>query len=120
MPSRRDFIERLAGLPLLGGLFSPGSVLGAVTKRDFFKELGVRPCINAAGTYTSLTGSLMPPEVVAAWNYASHKYVRLSDLHDAVSQARGFYYPQRLFPPAECFKLPQDLLNADAFCSNRL
>jgi len=34
-------------------------VLGASTKRDYFRELGVRPFINAAGVYTTLTASLM-------------------------------------------------------------
>jgi 2-iminobutanoate/2-iminopropanoate deaminase len=40
-------------------------------KRDYFAELGVRPFINAAGTYTDMTASLMPPEVMDAINYAS-------------------------------------------------
>jgi hypothetical protein len=34
--------------------------------RDVIGELGVRTFINAAGTVTALTGSLMRPEVVAA------------------------------------------------------
>jgi L-seryl-tRNA(Ser) seleniumtransferase len=54
--------------------------------RDVIAELGVRPFINAAGTYTALTGSLMPPEVMAAMQVASRKYVRLDDLHDAVGR----------------------------------
>lgn len=52
--------------------------------RDYFKELGVRPFLNAAGTYTTLTASLMHPEVVAAIDYASRTFVRLNELHDAV------------------------------------
>jgi L-seryl-tRNA(Ser) seleniumtransferase len=54
--------------------------------RDVIRELGVRPCINAAGTYTALTGSLMPPEVMAAMQVASRQYVRLNELHDAVGK----------------------------------
>src|SRR5439155_129379 len=54
--------------------------------RDIIRELGVRPCINAAGTYTALTGSLMPPEVVAGIQVASRQYVRLNELHDAVGK----------------------------------
>jgi len=54
--------------------------------RDFFKELGVRPFINAAGTYTTLTASLMQPEVVEAINYASKTFVPLNDLHDAAGK----------------------------------
>ncbi len=81
MPHRRGFLQSLASLPVLGGLF-PKATLAA--KRDYLKELGVRPIINAAGTYTALTGSLMRPEVRRAWEYASRHYVRLDELHDAV------------------------------------
>ena len=49
-------------------------------------ELGVRSFINAAGTFTALTGSLMRPEVVAAMQVASRKYVRIDDLHEAVGK----------------------------------
>src|SRR5512140_542667 len=79
MPNRRNFLQGLSSLPLLGKVG-----LAAPAKRDFFKELGVRPFINAAGTYTTLTASLMPPEVVHAYDYAARQYVRLNELHDAV------------------------------------
>ena len=55
-------------------------------KRDYFKELGVRPFINAAGTYTAMTSSLMLPEVVEAINYASQHYVMLDELHDRIGE----------------------------------
>lgn len=83
MPNRRGFLRSLSSVPLVGGLFSGGSALAAGPKRDFFKELGVRPFINAAGTYTVLTASLMPPEVVQAWEYGARSYVNLDQLHDA-------------------------------------
>ncbi len=54
--------------------------------RDVIQELGVRSFINAAGTFTALTGSLMRPEAVAAMQVASRKFVRLEDLHDAVGK----------------------------------
>ncbi len=54
--------------------------------RDYFKELGVRPFINAAGTFTALTASLMRPEVMDAMNYASKQFVPLNDLHNAVGK----------------------------------
>ena len=50
------------------------------------EELGVRSFINAAGTFTALTGSLMRPEAVAAMQVASRKFVRLEDLRDAVGK----------------------------------
>jgi len=54
--------------------------------RDYFRELGVRPFINAAGTYTAMTASLMPPEVMEAITYASRHYVMLDELHDKVGE----------------------------------
>jgi len=54
--------------------------------RDYFRELGVRPFINAAGTYTAMTASLMPPEVMDAIKYASKHYVMLDELHDRVGE----------------------------------
>ena len=70
---------------------SPAAVLRpspeeAPQGRDVIQELGVRSFINAAGTFTALTGSLMRPEVVAAMQVAARKYVRLEDLHDAVGK----------------------------------
>ena len=55
-------------------------------RRDFFKELGVRTFINAAGTYTSMTGSLMPKKVVDAISYGSTQYVDLDELQDKVGE----------------------------------
>jgi len=64
----------------------PAALTAATAKRDYFKELGVRPFLNAAGTYTMLTASLMHPDCVAAYEYASRQFVRLNDLHDAVGK----------------------------------
>ena len=86
MPDRRNFLRSLSSLPLVGGLLSARRATAAPRKRDYLKELGVRPIINAAGTYTALTASLMPPEVVAAWEYGSQRYARLDEVHDAVGK----------------------------------
>jgi D-glucosaminate-6-phosphate ammonia-lyase len=64
----------------------PTAVSAASSKRDFFKELGVKPFINAAGTYTTLTASLINPDSVAAYDYAAKQFVRLNELHDAVGK----------------------------------
>lgn len=85
MPHRRGFLKTLAGLPLVGGLFGRQAAYAAA-RRDYFRELGVRTFLNAAGTYTTLTASLMPKEVVEAWLYASKSFVPLNDLHDAVGR----------------------------------
>ena len=90
MWSRRRFLENLSGLPLLGGLSAASAVPVAAgpgrKEHDYFRELGVRPFINAAGTYTAMTASLMPPEVMEAINYASKQYVMLDELHDRVGE----------------------------------
>lgn len=83
---RRDFLNTLSSLPLLGGLFSGSAALAAPAKRDLLKELGVRPFINAAGTYTMFTASLMPPEVTQAWQSAAQRYVHLDELQDAIGR----------------------------------
>ncbi|MEO9894474.1 selenocysteine synthase [Aurantibacter sp.] len=100
MSSRRKALKTLSTLPLVGGLLGP-SILGAaggkvtsklacpITEplaRDFFKELGIRTFINAAGTYTSMTGSLMHKEVTDAINFGASEYVNLDELHDKVGE----------------------------------
>jgi L-seryl-tRNA(Ser) seleniumtransferase len=82
MSHRRAFLQRIAALPLFAGR----PAMAASSKRDYFSELGVRTFINAAGTYTTLTASLMPPEVVQAIEYASRNYVPLIDLQDKVGE----------------------------------
>jgi len=88
MWSRRRFLESASALPVVGawfGLREAGVATAAgIAARDYFAELGVRPFINAAGTYTAMTSSLMPPEVVAAYEYAAKHYVMLDELHDKV------------------------------------
>ena len=91
MWSRRRFLELVSGLPLVGGIIEANTMPAAAAAprsagRDYFRELGVRPFINAAGTYTAMTASLMPPEVMEAINYASKHYVMLDELHDKVGE----------------------------------
>lgn len=45
-----------------------------------YDKLGVTPIINAAGTYTELSGTLMPDEVIKAMQQASEKYVNMYEL----------------------------------------
>jgi L-seryl-tRNA(Ser) seleniumtransferase len=54
----------------------------APLKRDFFKELGVKPVINAAATMTYLSGSLMLPEVLEAINSTAHDFANMFELQD--------------------------------------
>ena len=50
---------------------------------EIYRQLGVRPLINAAGTYTTLTGSLLVAEARVAMNEASKYFVPLIDLQFA-------------------------------------
>jgi len=89
MWSRRRFLESISTLPIVGGLVGASTVAAAPSRkgpRDYFREIGVRPFINAAGTYTAMTASLMPPEVIDAITYASKHYVMLDELHDKVGE----------------------------------
>lgn len=53
---------------------------------DYFAKLKVRPFINAAGTYTYLSASTMPPEVQAAISRAAKSPVNLIDLQKAAGE----------------------------------
>src|SRR6058998_2178215 len=91
MWSRRYFLETISALPLVGGFTAASTAPAAAAAprkggRDYFRELGVRPFINTAGTYTAMTASLMPPEVMDAINYAAKQYVMLDELHDKVGE----------------------------------
>lgn len=87
MIKRRHLLKSILALPFVGGLVNSRLAAGQpnerlIFARDYFKELGLRSYINAAGTYTSLTGCLMRPEVMDAIQYASQQYVRLEDIQD--------------------------------------
>ena len=84
MPDRRAFLQRVASLPVLGGLMPALAAPPRPAGRDYLAELGVRTFINAAGTFTAMSASLMPPEVTEAWRAASRHYVNISELQDKV------------------------------------
>lgn len=95
MINRRKLLKTLATVPFVGSfvglqeLSAKSLATKGVTaklERDFFKELGLRTFINAAGTYTSMTGCLMPQEVTQAISYGASDYVNLDDLQDKVGE----------------------------------
>ena len=51
---------------------------------NLYTRIGVRPLINARGTFTLISGSRSLPEVKQAMFEASHYYVHLDELMDAV------------------------------------
>ncbi|MEJ1238143.1 aminotransferase class V-fold PLP-dependent enzyme [Chryseolinea sp. T2] len=93
MLNRRQLIQRLSSVPIVGGLLSGVPVANAIgapkkeaPKRDLFKELGVRTFINAAGTLTYMTGSLMHDEVLEAINFGAKEFCLLDELQDKVGE----------------------------------
>lgn len=53
---------------------------------DYYQKLGVTKIVNAAGTYTALTASIMPPSVQAAVARAAKSPVRLAELQNAAGE----------------------------------
>jgi uncharacterized pyridoxal phosphate-dependent enzyme len=86
---RRDLLKYLSLTPLAAGaaVITPVTAQAAPTaKRDLFKELGVRTFINAAGTYTAMTGSLMHDYVKETIMDASTDFCMMDELQDKVGE----------------------------------
>jgi uncharacterized pyridoxal phosphate-dependent enzyme len=88
---RRNVIKSLTMLPFVGSIVAKAestthtpAVAPPAAKRDFFKELGVTPVINAGVTMTFLSGSLMMPEVLEAINSTAHDFANMFELQDKV------------------------------------
>lgn len=86
---RRDILKGLSFLPLAGGLSASIIPLESKAspksrKRNLYKELGVRTFINAAGTYTFMTGSLMHDYVIDAIQSSWQEFCLLDELQDKV------------------------------------
>jgi uncharacterized pyridoxal phosphate-dependent enzyme len=82
---RRDILKTMSMLPLAGSLAPISSVFAAPKpKRNVFTELGLRTFINAAGNYTAMSASLMPPEVMEAINQSATEYAMLEEVQDKV------------------------------------
>jgi L-seryl-tRNA(Ser) seleniumtransferase len=64
----------------------------SISTVDYYEKLGVTPFINAAGTYTALSASTMPPEVLSAVILAAQRTVNIHEL----LVASGKYLAQRL------------------------
>jgi uncharacterized pyridoxal phosphate-dependent enzyme len=87
---RRDILKGVSLLPFGGALstmfLSQPAKAAPRAKRDIFKELGVRTFINAAGTYTFMTGSLMHDYVVDTIEATSKDFCLLDELQDKVGE----------------------------------
>jgi L-seryl-tRNA(Ser) seleniumtransferase len=90
---RRDLIKYLSIAPLAGASVGTGvpfqsaiAAPAAKVKRDLIKELGLRTFINAAGSLTTHSASLMPDEVLEAINSSSKHFVMIREVQDKVGE----------------------------------
>ena len=81
---RRGFIRSALAVPGIGLTAQTAAAQRKrrTANRDVLAELGVRPFLNAAGTYTRLTASRMPQSVLDAMQVAATQYVDLNELHE--------------------------------------
>src|SRR5215204_5351037 len=87
--TRRDLFRQGGILAAAQGLTG---VVGRVTAAPLqlgskmYESIGVRPVLNARGTFTIITGSQTLPEVKKAMDEASRHYVQLDELMDGVGK----------------------------------
>jgi L-seryl-tRNA(Ser) seleniumtransferase len=88
--TRRRFLTWGNSLLVSSGLAAPmlhaADSHKAIEGEDYYEKLGVTKIINAAGTYTALTASTMPPPVIAAVARAAKHPVRLAELQRAAGE----------------------------------
>ena len=88
---RRSLLKYMSMAPVAGATvvsdITSFSVTGpAAPARDLFKELGIRTFINAAGTYTGMTATLMRPETMAVIRQSAEKFAMLDEVQDKVGE----------------------------------
>ncbi len=86
-PTRRKFFASSGALLTSSAVSAiPSLAAGQTAPVDYYDKLGVTKIINAAGTYTFLTASIMPPQVQAAVAQAAKHPVRLKELQEAAGR----------------------------------
>lgn len=88
----REGSQAVVGGACIGSLFPVNGSASPAVAVDYYQKLGITPFINAAGTYTILSASIMPEEVQAAVALAAQKPIHLMELH----KAAGEYLARRL------------------------
>ncbi|HLJ18035.1 MAG TPA: aminotransferase class V-fold PLP-dependent enzyme [Bryobacteraceae bacterium] len=84
---RRTFVKSGLALPAAGFSAAAGlSAAAAPGASGVYVRLGVRTFINAVGTLTTLSGTLMPLEVLRAMEDASHNFVAIHELQTKVGE----------------------------------
>src|ERR1700722_4803179 len=87
--ARRSFLKLLVATPLFATIATRSvakSVATATGMGNPYEKLGIRPLINARGTYTYVGGSLELPGVRRAVEAASHQFVDMFELQHAAGK----------------------------------
>jgi uncharacterized pyridoxal phosphate-dependent enzyme len=94
--SRRDLLKSSGAVA--GVAAAPGVAMAAAPatkdmavhtgtmEKNIFTEVGVRPILNARGTYTIISGSRSLPQVKQAMFEASHYYVQMDEMMEGVGK----------------------------------
>jgi D-glucosaminate-6-phosphate ammonia-lyase len=88
-PNRRELFRRgalLAAAQAVGGRIQRASAAALDIGANLYQSIGVRPILNARGTFTIITGSLTLPEVKHAMDEASRHFVQMDELMEGVSK----------------------------------
>src|SRR5579872_2324922 len=89
---RRELLKWASALPLFGAIATDAlweqvkAATGKPAAGNIYSRIGVRPFINARGTWTYLSGSLELPEVRAAKQEAARHFVDMFELQRAVGK----------------------------------
>src|SRR6476646_12230284 len=90
--NRRSVLKWAAAAPLLATIAADDlwqkarAAVPGIGQPNIYTKLGVRPFINARGTWTYLSGSLELPEVRAAKQEAARHFVDIFELQHAASK----------------------------------
>jgi L-seryl-tRNA(Ser) seleniumtransferase len=90
--NRRRFFRQTGQTLMAGGAAAYAQGKPVESGEDYYAKLGVTPFINAAGAFTFLSGSTLPPVVEAAMTRAAQKPVNIDELQ----RAAGEYLARRL------------------------
>lgn len=92
---RRDVIKNLSILPVTGAVIGSAisleplmaaPVASPPPKRNLFRELGIKTFVNAAGTYTAMSGCIMQDEVIDTIRASAGEFAMIDDVQDKVGE----------------------------------
>ena len=84
--NRRQLFQQAGVLAAAQALTRRASAAVLDIGANLYQSIGVRPILNARGTFTIITGSLTLPEVKRAMDEASRHFVQMDELMDGVGK----------------------------------